>query len=480
MRCNEEYGKQNGQKVEWRQTNSAEVLAISEWKTTNEKDEDTTSIQKESEVDYSENTTEQLAKSIATLAPHQTGSSTSRLQDPALPPRPFSGATEGQRTKLREMRDSWFAERPELQLFGPVAVLSDEAINTFVPKCRGIHNKNDLKKIKGEKNGTPHPDGMQEKVGGMPHTRCSAVTQDQLGHERQEATASDYFGILGYSPDQLKAKLREMRDSWFAERPELQLFGLVAVLADEAINTFVSKCRGIHNRNDLKKIKGVPVKYAAEIIGAVDEFFPECPPGNRRVAVARRQRRAARVRRALQDITNVLAAWGLAEDDHGVITGGLRSKGEQLIRSACTRVDTPEIHIMILGDPAYPLLPWLMMKGYPESGQLTRQQRNFNYRLSRARMVVECAFGRLKGRWRCLLKRMDVNIMSVSDIISAACVLHNLCEMNGEDFDDAWLAPRVPRVNNPEVNNGNAIADSHPSAVRDALALLFQQQVNIN
>ncbi|XP_019615396.1 PREDICTED: probable Werner syndrome ATP-dependent helicase homolog 1 [Branchiostoma belcheri] len=103
--------------------------------------------------------------------------------------------------------------------------------------------------------------------------------------------------------DELKAKLREMRDSWFEERPELQLFGPVAVLADEVINTLVSKCRGIHNINDLKKIKGVQAKYAAEIIGAFDQFFPECPP--RRVAVARRQRGAASARRALQDITNV-------------------------------------------------------------------------------------------------------------------------------------------------------------------------------
>ncbi|KAI8508109.1 hypothetical protein Bbelb_143490 [Branchiostoma belcheri] len=40
MRYNEEYGKQNGQIVEWKQTNSAEVLAISERNTTNGKDED--------------------------------------------------------------------------------------------------------------------------------------------------------------------------------------------------------------------------------------------------------------------------------------------------------------------------------------------------------------------------------------------------------------------------------------------------------
>ena len=53
-----------------------------------------------------------------------------------------------------------------------------------------------------------------------------------------------------------------------------------------------------------------------------------------------------------------------------------------------------------------PRLPWLM-KPYPGAG-LSPKERKFNTSLSRAHVVVECAFGRLKGRWRPLLKRNDV------------------------------------------------------------------------
>ena len=57
-------------------------------------------------------------------------------------------------------------------------------------------------------------------------------------------------------------------------------------------------------------------------------------------------------------------------------------------------VDVP---LLILGDPAYTALSWLM-KPYPEHAGMTEQMKHYNYRQSRARIVVENAFGRIKGR----------------------------------------------------------------------------------
>ena len=63
--------------------------------------------------------------------------------------------------------------------------------------------------------------------------------------------------------------------------------------------------------------------------------------------------------------------------------------------------------VVIIGNAAYPLLEWLM-KPYADNGQLTPSERALSNNLSSTQMAVEIAFGQLKGRWRILLKLLDM------------------------------------------------------------------------
>ena len=77
------------------------------------------------------------------------------------------------------------------------------------------------------------------------------------------------------------------------------------------------------------------------------------------------------------------------------------------------------------------------MKPYKETLDTPNDIKHFNYRLSRARMVVENAFGRLKGRFHILRKQCDCDLPTTLDLsmVTAVVILHNVCELNNEYFD---------------------------------------------
>ena len=78
---------------------------------------------------------------------------------------------------------------------------------------------------------------------------------------------------------------------------------------------------------------------------------------------------------------------------------------------------------VFVADEAFPLKTY-MMKPFARRG-LNTTERVFNYRLSRARRIVENAFGILAARFRVFRAPMEVAPEKVKCIVLAATVLHN-------------------------------------------------------
>ena len=77
----------------------------------------------------------------------------------------------------------------------------------------------------------------------------------------------------------------------------------------------------------------------------------------------------------------------------------------------------------IVADDAFPLKDYIQ-KPYRQTG-LTTKKRIYNYRLSRARRVVENAFGILAHRFRVLMTPINLAPEKVEIIVFTCCVLHN-------------------------------------------------------
>lgn len=82
------------------------------------------------------------------------------------------------------------------------------------------------------------------------------------------------------------------------------------------------------------------------------------------------------------------------------------------------------------------------MVPYPSSevtgnSEDARAKRKFNKVHSAARMSIERAFGILSARWRFITKHLYmIDIEDVCKTIVAACILHNICIDDDDDFFD--------------------------------------------
>ena len=125
---------------------------------------------------------------------------------------------------------------------------------------------------------------------------------------------------------------------------------------------------------------------------------------------------------------------------------------------------TPVSHFL-LGDPAYPLTKNII-KNYPSED--TQAKENFNSKMNTIRVRVENAFGRLKGRFRFLSKKIQMKLNYTQSAILTCFILHNMLEMNGQPFERDWM--HTGALAQPVARPVAALRDDGTGAMRDALA----------
>ena len=154
----------------------------------------------------------------------------------------------------------------------------------------------------------------------------------------------------------------------------------------------------------------------------------------------------------------------------------LSSLGQMITETPLHLFQNEDQHI--IGDTGFPLSRHLMTP-YKNNGHLSNAQKTYNTNLSKARQVIERAFGLLKCRFR-RLRHLQMNtIANCVKAVHAATILHNIClqneypdELNNEnDFnEDDVDDPDVPNLFAPNLERIQSATDKR-NQLKDSYAI---------
>lgn len=138
-----------------------------------------------------------------------------------------------------------------------------------------------------------------------------------------------------------------------------------------------------------------------------------------------------------------IGAYG-SESDGGVfknsVFGNMMEQNQLSVPAPKCLPNTNILHpFTLVADEAFPLTKYIM-RPYP-GRNLDPGKRIYNYRLSRARRVIENAFGILVNRWRLLRNMVTAEVDNVDIFVKAIICLHNYAKKEAENRKDFTYCP---------------------------------------
>lgn len=102
-----------------------------------------------------------------------------------------------------------------------------------------------------------------------------------------------------------------------------------------------------------------------------------------------------------------------------------------------------EVSYKIVSSSPGPLCSWLLSDYKPETSP---KQALFNRCLKGLRNYSDSVIWRLRARFIILSQMMDLSYKIAPQVIAACCVIHNICEKEGDIFLDKWFEQSLESI----------------------------------
>lgn len=138
-----------------------------------------------------------------------------------------------------------------------------------------------------------------------------------------------------------------------------------------------------------------------------------------------------------------------------------------------------ELPYVFIGDEAF-ALGRNIMKPFPQR-DLSRDRKIYNYRLSRARRIIENVFGILVARFGVFQKPLGLKLENIEKVVFACCVLHNFLRfrssalktclyIHDDDIDSDNFNEGITRLGLRATQNNDCVANLKKGANRNTSA----------